>query len=96
MKIFQKAFVAPALMVLVLAALLSWTPLWNGYPLLRADSGTYIWSSVIFLVPQDRQLNWLEQGGGRTARDCLGRDRVLLAKDSGQQCARNVDDFGAS
>ncbi len=35
-----------------------WTPLLNGYPLLHADSGTYIWSSVIFLVPQDRPIGY--------------------------------------
>src|SRR5437016_2815705 len=44
--------------VLLGAVLLLWTPLLNGYPLIHSDSGTYIWSSVIFLVPQDRPIGY--------------------------------------
>lgn len=44
--------------IVVGAILLLWTPLVNGYPFLHADSGTYIWSSVIFLVPADRPIGY--------------------------------------
>ena len=54
----MKIFVRNVLMICALAFLLLWTPLWNGYPFLHADSGTYIWSSVIFLVPQDRPIGY--------------------------------------
>lgn len=46
------------LFILVGAGLLLWTPLLNGYPLIHADSGTYIWSSVLFLVPVDRPISY--------------------------------------
>lgn len=51
-------FLGRTLLILTVAFLLLWSPLWNGYPFLHADSGTYIWSSVIFLVPQDRPIGY--------------------------------------
>lgn len=44
--------------IVVGALLLLWTAALNGYPLIHADSGTYIWSSVIFIVPVDRPIGY--------------------------------------
>lgn len=51
-------FVRRVLMILALTLFLLWNPLLNRYPFLHADSGTYVWSSVIFLVPQDRPIGY--------------------------------------
>lgn len=45
-------------LILVGALVLLWTPLLNGYPVIHADSGTYIWSSVILNVPVDRPIGY--------------------------------------
>jgi hypothetical protein len=40
------------------ALVLMWTPLWNGYPLLHSDSGTYLASAMNIYAPVDRSIGY--------------------------------------
>lgn len=45
-------------LVAIGAALLLWAPAVNRYPFVHVDTGTYLWASVRFQVPQDRPIGY--------------------------------------
>lgn len=45
-------------LVAIGAALLMWAPAVNRYPFVHVDTGTYLWASVRFQVPQDRPVGY--------------------------------------
>lgn len=54
----RNAFWLRAAFVVAGALALLWTPLWNGYPFVYTDSGTYIFSGAIMYVPLDRSIGY--------------------------------------
>ena len=51
-------FLLRALLIVVTALVLLWAPLWNGYPFIHSDTGTYLWSSINLRVPLDRPIGY--------------------------------------
>lgn len=51
-------FLERALLIVLTALVLLWAPLWNGYPFIHSDTGTYLWSSINFGVPLDRPIGY--------------------------------------
>lgn len=47
-----------ALLIVLTASVLLWAPLWNGYPFIHSDTGTYLWSLINFGVPLDRPIGY--------------------------------------
>lgn len=54
---FRRALVY-TIFILGSAYLLLWAPLYNGYPLIYSDSGTYIFSGARMFVPFDRPIGY--------------------------------------
>lgn len=51
-------FLKRVLLIALTALVLLWAPLWNGYPFIHSDTGTYLWSSINFGVPLDRPIGY--------------------------------------
>ena len=54
----RNRFLLRVVLVLGGAFVLLWTPLWNGYPILFSDTGTYLFSAWQLFVPVDRPLGY--------------------------------------
>lgn len=54
----QRSFWIHALVIALTAGALLWSPLWNGYPFIHSDTGTYLNSAFNFGVPLDRPIGY--------------------------------------